>query len=515
MCVVSNRISLLLLVVSLCGSPAALAADPIPTQQLAEISDQPRPVLVRPRPSSTPSKTSSIAVIQKMPRSERPATHVVKKGDWLSKIAVRYGMSVNEIMDLNGLSNDSIDIGATIRLRPRPKAKSLEVATLSPKQANKDQTSGALSRVEPQATAAASHMTENANSDERGVANGDSTESTSIAIDQPVPAGLTAAQLVGDNSADSGQKPTVSIPTARPEGVNPLSRARMALAIALVLFGLLSLHPGCRSLILQRIPGFTGKLQRTEAMSIALQASRRVGANAQILLLDVEGARLLVGVSEGRMDVLHQWSDLNPAPPASCLGEDRAATAGTYRTLCDEATNLASQEPVATRRQNTHVTAEGAQANTLTPSAEQLLDTWRESAVGKRARGEHREEEQAWWMEGATEFERAVLNEEPVESIRLAADPSAAQAGRVEVEESILETLRNRRADQPAKAQASNRGSRNRNANGHGGFRAAARLGRRPGIRAARGEETQAASRGGSNRSGAVGGSKSSVSFQL
>lgn len=62
-----------------------------------------------PQPTATPSPVPS--------PSPRPETHVVAEGETLSEIAVRYGTTVEAIMELNGLTDpNTIPAGMVLRL---------------------------------------------------------------------------------------------------------------------------------------------------------------------------------------------------------------------------------------------------------------------------------------------------------------------------------------------------------------------------------------------------------------
>ena len=49
----------------------------------------------------------------------RPSTHTVQRGDHLTNIATRYGLSVSDLREWNGLSSDVIRVGQRLRLRAR------------------------------------------------------------------------------------------------------------------------------------------------------------------------------------------------------------------------------------------------------------------------------------------------------------------------------------------------------------------------------------------------------------
>ncbi len=49
----------------------------------------------------------------------RPSTHTVRRGDHLTGIARQYGVSISDLREWNGLSNDVIQVGQRLRLRAR------------------------------------------------------------------------------------------------------------------------------------------------------------------------------------------------------------------------------------------------------------------------------------------------------------------------------------------------------------------------------------------------------------
>ena len=49
--------------------------------------------------------------------STRPNNYKVKRGDTLTKIAKKYGLSVNELKDINQITESDIQIGSTLRLQ--------------------------------------------------------------------------------------------------------------------------------------------------------------------------------------------------------------------------------------------------------------------------------------------------------------------------------------------------------------------------------------------------------------
>ena len=477
------RIFSLITLLLLWASPTALADSADPVSSAVEVQ-QPTSTasasqLVKPKPpihqpssvaAPVPAPVRKKSPVQRIDRSQRPSEHLVRKGDWLSKIAVRYGMSVQEVMDLNGLVDDSIDIGDTLILRARA-AKPVEEPPVEPPVASRMPKADVLSEPAQSNAAKAAQDVEALPSVPAAEGSGDDV-------------GLTAAQLVGGLDVPGDERPQavaeadVSIPTPMTSSVNPLSRARLALAVALLVLGLLTIHPRSRSMLLDRIPGLNLRPSggRAPLAVIELQATRRVGSNQQVIMLEVSGARLLVGVSDGRMDVLHRWDDRRQEQSASVM------TSTSTVTSAPNADNPVSNIPdiAPTVRQSVVRADQQSSGPALPPSAEDLVGTWRDDVNLDSGDDKNTGENLPWWMEGATSFERAVLSEDDVESIREDAPQADSSAERERVQESILATLRERRNAEKSTVQTSERGMHERSANSHGGFRAAARLGRKP-----------------------------------
>ena len=66
---------------------------------------------------SSPPDGSYLAWV-KQGKSYEPKTHVIKRGDTLSEIAARYRVSFKTLKDFNGLRNDTIHLGQTLKIPP-------------------------------------------------------------------------------------------------------------------------------------------------------------------------------------------------------------------------------------------------------------------------------------------------------------------------------------------------------------------------------------------------------------
>jgi hypothetical protein len=92
------------------ATQTALAATPVPILQTAEALIQLAP------PSATPGGDPLIPTAS----PGGVATYIVQQGDTLFSLAMRYGLSANEIMVMNNLSSESLNIGQTLLLPNAP-----------------------------------------------------------------------------------------------------------------------------------------------------------------------------------------------------------------------------------------------------------------------------------------------------------------------------------------------------------------------------------------------------------
>ncbi len=112
----------------------------------------------------------------------------------------------------------------------------------------------------------------------------------------------------------------VDIPTVLTASVNPLARlGGLGMLLALLLVGLL-LHPETASQLRRRVGKAIGGLFPTAQLK--LETIHRINGRQRMMSVEVEGARMLVGVSRGRVDLLHVWDGAeNCAAAAELLGE--------------------------------------------------------------------------------------------------------------------------------------------------------------------------------------------------
>jgi flagellar biosynthetic protein FliP len=211
-------------------------------------------------------------------------------------------------------------------------------------------------------------------------------------LPDPAPATASAEPLT------PAPTPAVGIPT-----MDPAQRRNAVMVLAVLgLFALLAV-PKTRRALLGRVRGATAS--PTDGVAIEVRATHNVGAGQRIVALEVDGQRLLVGMSPGRMDVLHSWFDgdfaaagasapergfLRAAPepasapePAPAPDDARSAAASVLRAVLDER-------------------AVGA-----TPTVARLVDAWQrvESLDDVEPMEPDQPDELPWWLEGATEDE--------------------------------------------------------------------------------------------------------------
>ena len=172
-----------------------------------------------------------------------------------------------------------------------------------------------------------------------------------------------------------------------------LGRAGGALLLSALAMAVLLAIPSTRRRLLGRL------LQRPpttdEALAIDIRATRAIGAGQRVVALEVDGVRLLVGVSQGRMDVLHTW--WNGAAPTAMPVPAAAPRAKAASVV---------QQVLAERAQTPPAPAPApAPAAEATPSSRELVGAWTRSAPKQTEAPAAPADELPWWMEGATAAE--------------------------------------------------------------------------------------------------------------
>ncbi len=193
----------------------------------------------------------------------------------------------------------------------------------------------------------------------------------------------------------------VSIPTpGETAAVNPLARATAALIFGLFLVAGLLVHPKTRVILLERLRSGNLGARRDSGPTIDVRSTASVGAGQRVVVLEVDGARLLVGVSQGRMDVLHSWSSAETTAPA-------LAATGAVPSSLDALFPAGAPEAIA---EALPVAGDAAPAPAALPNAAQLMAAWQRTAdpapEAPTAIEEDEADDDPWWMEGATADEK-------------------------------------------------------------------------------------------------------------
>jgi flagellar biosynthesis protein FliP len=256
------------------------------------------------------------------------------------------------------------------------------------------------------------------------------TTAASAPAPDPAIAGLLAElDGTGKGRAASGDtNPTV----AGGVGVNPMARASVAFVLGLIaLLGLLA-HPRTRGHLIERLKKGAGARRVKGGPCIEVQSAAALGAGQKVITLEVDGVRLLVGLSQGRMDVLHTWSGGETGTAAAAVAESPLGASLQALYGADAlAPTGAAQAPAA---QEQPTSAAPAAKPAPSPSANQLLTAWSRAAKAAPPTVEPLadEPELPWWMEGATDQERC----------RLVAQAAEDGQDEATVAESVLASLR-------------------------------------------------------------------------
>lgn len=257
--------------------------------------------------------------------------------------------------------------------------------------------------------------------------------------------GSTAA--AGDSALTEQAASTVGKPTT------DLGRAGLATLIAFLVLAAMFAIPSTRRRLLARL------LQRPSAagavpLEIDLRGARALGSGQRVVALEVDGVRLLVGISPSRMDVLHTWwsgGEPAPMPPTP-------AAAVAHRPVAAPEAAAVVERVLAERRSRV--------AEPVAPTSSEMIGAWRR-APKAAAPVAPPADEIPWWLEGATEIEQTRLSQ------TLAEDAAT---------EDVLRRVRSRvaassAAPKPAPAKApAKAGERALPATGTDGIRQAARF---------------------------------------
>ena len=225
-----------------------------------------------------------------------------------------------------------------------------------------------------------------------------------FAVPAPVPAVAPLTQpLAADGPLTARAPGPVGIPSAGPGKASGVAGVAF-----LALLGFLAV-PRTRRLLLERL-GRAPAQAEDAAVDITIRGSQTVGPGQRVVALDVDGQRLLVGMSPGRMDLLHTWFDgVGPGvvPDGADLADLRMDTsAGEKRrasAVIDSILGEREKKP-----------AKGSAA---------LLEAWRrvEALEVDEPADLDEPRELPWFLEGASEDEVAAWEDVEAENDELEA----------------------------------------------------------------------------------------------
>ena len=256
-------------------------------------------------------------------------------------------------------------------------------------------------------------------------------------VEDPALAGLLA-ELDGTTAETTD----VSIPTGLTGGgVNPMARASSAFLLALfVLAGLLA-HPRTRGIVLERLRAGAGAGGRGGAPArIEVRSSVSLGAGQRVVTLEADGVTLLVGLSQGRMDVLHTFGAGDAVTPTGLVGAPEPA-AEELPFASSLGALFAATRDIATDSVD-EIELDDATPVTASPGVAELVAAWSqrgEPAAQEKAPLLEDDAELPWWMEGATSEERVRLADDADALVPAA---SSEDLGDGAVTESVLAQLR-------------------------------------------------------------------------
>ena len=223
-------------------------------------------------------------------------------------------------------------------------------------------------------------------------------------------------------SSESGTDTPLTAPSAAGVGISTPSadlRRKGVMVMAVLLFLGLLATPRTRRVVLGRLRG--ERAPSPEGVEVLVKGSQEVGPGQRVVALEVQGQRLLVGMSPGRMDLLHTWYEASPRLEAALAmgelhaGSDRLDHARNPSSAAHRTVSVA-QEVLAARKGN--------------EAAASLVQAWRraEEAEADETDGA---EDLPWWMEGATDGEIHRIHDAAEASPTVAMGKSGPQRDRV------------------------------------------------------------------------------------
>lgn len=245
----------------------------------------------------------------------------------------------------------------------------------------------------------------------------------------------------------------VEMPVFPQSESGPMARLWAVFAVALAGFMGLVAWPRTRRALFSNL---TDKLRANfpDGNDIQLAADKNLGMGQRVVALEIDGQKVLLGLSQGKMEVLHTWS---PEPPAARQSEGaytqhRPGTRPHAEVLrmpgervdapaVRRVTEMGARQPTERRQTTSGVAmprsqtsagiatdsvrrqtqARGAiapgrpqtSAGSLSPSAERLLDVWRQTTASPaKAKTPALGDDSPWWMDGATDDDQRRLTGE-------------------------------------------------------------------------------------------------------
>jgi len=118
-------------------------------------------------------------------------------------------------------------------------------------------------------------------------------------------ASLVASQSGPSVGQASSRSLAVGNPTLLAASVNPLARLGGLCSLLALLLGGLFLHPRAGSLLRARLGAAVSSPFPNTRLDI--ETVHRLGGSQRMVSVEVDGAKMLVGLSRGRVDLLHVW----------------------------------------------------------------------------------------------------------------------------------------------------------------------------------------------------------------
>jgi flagellar biosynthesis protein FliP len=205
-----------------------------------------------------------------------------------------------------------------------------------------------------------------------------------------------------DGTSAKGDSPlTAKAESTVGKSTTDLGRAGTATLVAFLVLAGLFVIPSTRRRLLARL------LQRPVSgnatqLDIDLRGARTLGSGQRVVALEVDGVRLLIGVSQSRMDVLHTWwseaqpglAPVSPTPAVLAVPTPKPEAAAVVEKVLAERRTPLMERSTPPRSE---------------PTPAEMVGAWRRAPkpAAAPAPAAPTTEESPWWMEGATEMEQS------------------------------------------------------------------------------------------------------------